>query len=213
MADSTESRNSALQTKGLWHSRLDDGSPFRVREGAMVLVTRQSYDNRRRYTADGVDRSVWSLDHTEPGDTSVATRLPRRWRLLATAFACGGVAMLPWLAALSYFVPRTATAAHWNVAWVGLDTLEALGLFATGRLIVHGDRRYAVTAALTGTALLIDAWFDILTSTSRGGLLTTVLMAGLVELPLSCLCFVLAFRAVPARETAVNGRWRGSNIW
>jgi hypothetical protein len=116
-----------------------------------------------------------------------------RWSLVP-ALSIAGLAMIPWLAALGWFLPRTATVPHWNVAWVGLDGLEAIGLFATGRLIRRGDRRYTVTAALTGTALLIDAWFDLLTAASPGGLLAAVLMACVAELPLSGLCFFLALR-------------------
>jgi len=61
---------------------------------------------------------------------------------------------------LGYFLPQATTAAHCNVARVGLDALEAIGLLATGHLMARGDRRYAVTATLTGTALMVDAWFD-----------------------------------------------------
>jgi hypothetical protein len=80
--------------------------------------------------------------------------------------------MIPWLGVLGYVLPDATTAAHWNVAWVGLDALEAIGLLATGQLLVRGDRRYAVTATLTGTALLVDAWFDVLTSISRSELIS-----------------------------------------
>jgi hypothetical protein len=109
--------------------------------------------------------------------------------------------MIPWLGVLGYVLPQATTAAHWNVAWVGLDALEAIGLFATGRLIARGDRRYAVTATVTGTALLVDAWFDVLTSTSRNELLVAAAMAGAVELPSSCLCYFLAWRAIPGAGT------------
>jgi len=61
---------------------------------------------------------------------------------------------------LGYFLPQATTAAHCNVARVGLDALEAIGLLATGHLMARGDRRYAATATLTGTALMVDAWFD-----------------------------------------------------
>ena len=119
----------------------------------------------------------------------------RQWRwLLVTMLTAGGLAMIPWLVALSWFLPGTVTAPHWNVAWVGLDGLEAAGLFVTGRLMRRGDRRYTVTAALTGTALLIDAWFDVLTAASLGDLLVALLMACVAELPVSGLCFFLALR-------------------
>jgi hypothetical protein len=128
----------------------------------------------------------------------------------------GGLAMIPWLVALGWLLPGTVTAPHWNVAWVGLDGLEAAGLFMTGRLIRRGDRRYTVTATLTGTALLIDAWFDVLTAASRGDLLVALLMACVAELPVSCLCFFLALRG--AREAAARapsgeaGRYQGQYV-
>ena len=134
-----------------------------------------------------------------PGEhTAAAGRRPtagRRWRcLLATMLTAGGLAMIPWLVALGWFLPRTATAPHWNFVWVGLDGLEAAGLLATGRLMSRGDRRYTITATLTGTALLIDAWFDVLTAASRSDLLVALLMACVAELPVSAVCFLVALR-------------------
>lgn len=187
----------------------------------MALVTHQSYGDLQRSTAACMVQPTRSSDHavTEAVTDAMSgtSRLPGKWRrLLAIALTGGGVAMIPWLALLGCFLPRTATVAHWNVAWVGLDVLEAIGLFTTGQFIARGDRRYAVTATLTGTALLIDTWFDILTAASQSGLLTAVVMAGLVELPLSCGCFFLHSarfrgRAVPSvrRPLKVVRRQRG----
>lgn len=143
------------------------------------------------------DRAV----RRSPGRGRLPSRLPRldRRRVLVIAFTGCGLAMLPWLAVLGFGLPGTAVAPHWNVAWAGLDALEAIGLFTTGRLLARGDRRYAITATLTGTALLTDAWFDVLTAASAYDLAAAALMAGVIELPLSCLCFFLAFRAVPGR--------------
>jgi hypothetical protein len=128
---------------------------------------------------------------------SALRRFSSRRRLIAFMLTGGGLAMVPWLAVLGCYLPQTTTVPRWNIAWVGLDAIESIGLFATGRLIARGDRRYAVTATLTGTALLIDAWFDMLTSASRNDLLTALIMAGVLELPLSGFCFFVALRAVP----------------
>ena len=42
--------------------------------------------------------------------------------------------------------------------------------------------------------LLCDAWFDVVTSTGTGDLLPSLLLAGLVELPLAGFAIVLAHR-------------------
>jgi hypothetical protein len=48
----------------------------------------------------------------------------------------------------------------------------------------------AATAA--ATLLFVDAWFDILTSSSRPELLVAIVEAALVELPLAVLCLLIA---------------------
>lgn len=110
-----------------------------------------------------------------------------------------GVALLPWLYVLATGLPDTATAAHWPVAWVGLDALEAAGLIATGVLAAGGDLRHPVTATATATLLVIDAWFDTTTATAGSDLATAVAMALCAELPLATLCGWLALRALGER--------------
>jgi hypothetical protein len=109
--------------------------------------------------------------------------------------ACG-LGLLPWLYVLASGLPATATAAHWPVAWVGLDALEALGLIATGLLAARGDRRHALAAAVTATLLAVDAWFDTTTAAPGGDFATAVAMALGAELPLAALCGRLALRAL-----------------
>jgi hypothetical protein len=107
-----------------------------------------------------------------------------------------GLALLPWLYVLATGLPATATAAHWPVAWVGLDALEALGLIATGVLAARSDRRHALAAAATATLLVVDAWFDTTTAAPGGDFATAVAMALGAELPLAALCGRLALRAL-----------------
>ena len=99
--------------------------------------------------------------------------------------------LLPWLVVLAVTLPTTYGAAHWAVAWVGLDLMEAVGLITTGVLALRGDRRLASAAAATATLLTVDAWFD--TTTSGGGDFRVALVAALcAELPLAALCARLA---------------------
>jgi hypothetical protein len=105
--------------------------------------------------------------------------------------ACG-LALLPWLYVLATGLPATATAAHWPVAWVGLDALEALGLIATGLLAARGDRRHALAATATATLLVVDAWVDTTTAAPGRDFATAVAMALGAELPLAALCGWLA---------------------
>ncbi len=56
-------------------------------------------------------------------------------------------------------------------------------------------------AAITGTLLVCDAWFDVLTS--RGSdIVQASLEATLVELPIAALCFWMALNLAHAVEVA-----------
>ncbi|MFC4326342.1 hypothetical protein ACFPC0_00560 [Streptomyces andamanensis] len=105
-----------------------------------------------------------------------------------------GLVLLPWLYVLATGLPDTATAAHWPVAWVGLDALQAVGLITTGLLATRRDRRHALAAAVTATLLVVDAWFDTTTAATGGDLASAVAMALCAELPLAVLCATLAAR-------------------
>lgn len=118
-------------------------------------------------------------------------------------FTAAGMAMVPWLFVLATSLPATTLVPRYSTAWVGLDAVEAVGLFTTGRLLARGDRRYALTAAVTGTALLLDAWFDVLGATGAAQLATALVMAGCAELPLAAVCGRLALHGTRAEPPAV----------
>lgn len=136
---------------------------------------------------------------TRPGG-SAGLRIGRRYRLECVLVVCGLV-LLPWLVVPASGLPGTAIASNWCTAWIGLDTLEALGLIATGLLAARGRHLYALTAVATATLLVVDAWFDTVTAAPGADQMWAVVMAVGVELPLAVVCVVLAVRGV-ARQTA-----------
>lgn len=118
-------------------------------------------------------------------------------RYVGWAFIGAGAAMIPWLFTLASELPAQTTAVHWNTVWVGLDSLEALGLASTGLLLRRQDSRAALTSAATATLLAMDAWFDVLTSAPGADRATAITMAAGAELPLAALCAYLAVRLHP----------------
>lgn len=157
-------------------ARQDGGRTWAVRAKPAALP------ERRR---DGRPRTGWA-----------------RWAGIGLTGA--GVAMVPWLGILAAGLPARFEAAHWNVAWVGLDALEALGLVATGTLLRRRDARAALTAAATATLLLVDAWFDVATSDASGRPMA-IAMAALAEIPMAALCTGLAVRTFPRGS---SGHWQ-----
>ena len=120
-----------------------------------------------------------------------ADRPVRRWP--GYALVASGVALVPWLVVLATGLPSTADAPHWTVAWVGLDSMEAVGLVATGVLTLRRHQVRAVVAAATAMLLVVDAWFDVTTS-GGSDIGVALAMALAAELPLAAVCAVVAVR-------------------
>jgi len=104
--------------------------------------------------------------------------------------------VLPWTLVLAAMLPATATAPHWPAVWAGLDAMEGLGLISTGVLSLRNDHRRSLPAAVTATLLLVDAWFDTMTSSTGGGLAEAAAMALFAELPLALMCALIARRGL-----------------
>lgn len=116
---------------------------------------------------------------------------------LGRALVTAGIGVIPWLVVLATTLPPSARAVHWRAAWIGLDTMEGLGLLATGLLLLRRDDRCCLTAAVTAALVLTDAWFDVTTATPGPALAMSVAMAACVEIPVSLLCAAVAIRTVP----------------
>ncbi|MEU5031061.1 hypothetical protein [Streptomyces milbemycinicus] len=148
-----------------------------------------------------------------------ARRSRRGPRAVECVLLGSGVALVPWLVVLATTLPPTAQVGHWNVAWVGLDALEAVGLVATGLLRRRGDDRHRLTAAATCALLVVDAWFDTVTAAPGAELAAALAMAVGAELPLAALCAVLALKRAPGtrapgtRRTGPEAAGLTSGTW
>ena len=126
----------------------------------------------------------------------------RRWLVLVL----GGIALalIPWTAYLSATLPGEHVAHHWDVAWAGFDAFEAVALTATLLALVLRSPRLPLFAAVAGTALLLDAWFDLITANLGGELAWALVEALLGELPLAALCYWIAWDSAEAIVSAAT---------
>jgi hypothetical protein len=115
---------------------------------------------------------------------------PAQW--VVPVFALSGIVLVPWIVFLVRSLPSTHAAAHWDIAWAGFDV--GLALLLLGVAVAAWRRSPWLEGASTaGAALLVvDAWFDILTSSTHIELGVAIGEAVLVELPLAGLCFLIA---------------------
>ncbi|GAA4624292.1 hypothetical protein GCM10023196_023850 [Actinoallomurus vinaceus] len=126
------------------------------------------------------------------------TRVVPRW--VGWLVIAAGVAMLPWITGLSFVLPTSHEAAHYNASWIGFDLGLCAMLLRTGWLAQKGREHIELSAAITGTLLLVDAWFDVVTADSRGELMLALALALFGELPLAAFFLWIAGRVEDRRQ-------------
>jgi hypothetical protein len=114
--------------------------------------------------------------------------MPPHLRIVGPLLLLGALALGPWTLYLTYSLPSRHLARHYDLAWVGFD-IALLGAFAwTGWFALRMSKWLVPAAAVTGTMLLCDAWFDVVTSSGGGEQVESILEACFAELPLAALC-------------------------
>lgn len=100
---------------------------------------------------------------------------------------------VPWTLYLAIHLPQRHLSTHWDVAWVGLDTALAASLAVTAWLAIKKSRLLIMVASITATMLVVDAWFDVMTSRMGRQFVKSIILAMLVELPLAFITYRLAY--------------------
>ena len=131
------------------------------------------------------------MAHNRKDVTAVKT-VPR-W--VAPAFSVLALGTVPWVIFLAVTLPRHATFAHYRGVWVGFDTALVAVLALTAHLAWRASPHVALAATAAATMLLVDAWFDVLTTPRRHGLAVSLALAVLVEIPLAAICLWIALHA------------------
>jgi hypothetical protein len=127
--------------------------------------------------------------HFDPR-SETGTWRPARW--VVPLFSLAGIVLVPWILFLIRSLPSTHAAAHWDIAWAGFDV--ALAFLLLGVAVAAWRRSPWLEGAATAAAalLVVDAWFDILTSSTNLERLVAIAEAALAELPLAVLLLLIA---------------------
>jgi hypothetical protein len=139
-------------------------------------------------------------------EPEVPVRLTARMRARAldwigVLFAAAALVLVPWVVFLVRDLPSAHRSAHWDIAWAGFDVTLALLLVGVAVAAWRRSPWLEGAATAAATLLFVDAWFDILTSSTRSELIMAILEAALVELPIAVFCVLLA-RSVERRLAA-----------
>jgi len=116
----------------------------------------------------------------------------RQWVVLV--FGAIGIGLLPWTVWLSSSLRPQHTTDNWDVAWAGFDSVLALMFLLTALAAWRRSPWVAVFAAITGTLLVTDAWFDVILESRADDLNAAIVEAVFAELPGAALCFWISYR-------------------
>jgi hypothetical protein len=138
---------------------------------------------------------------------SVATR-PRvplpRW--VAPLLGVAAVALVPWTLWLTFSLPSHHVAHLYRLAWVGFDVALAAAFGATALGVARSSAWLEIAAAVAGTLLLCDAWFDVVTANGGDERALAALEAAVGELPLAADCAWIVRDAQRFREARLLRR-------
>jgi hypothetical protein len=136
--------------------------------------------------------------------------LPRWFGPLATSVAIG---IVPWIVYLALTLPGHQRTVDYDIAWVGFDCAMCVVLAALAYCALRRKPATEPLAAVAATMLVVDAWFDIVTSEEGTHLMFAVLSAVLAELPLAIICAWVAVNAERVQERAyrrLRMRWESA---
>lgn len=125
-----------------------------------------------------------------------------RW--LGAVFLLVAALTLAWVVELWLTLPYRDVSAHYRLAWAGFDAMLAFVLARTGWLAWRGRDHVELPAVSAATLLVVDMWFDIVTSSTAKDRLLAVASALLVEIPLAALCLWIARNAERVRRQRLD---------
>lgn len=142
------------------------------------------------------------------GGRRTMMRTPRLWEeshRIGRLYVLATVVLIPWTFYLAISLPRHATDTRYRAAWVGFDVMLVMSIALTAYFALKIDARVQLPATATATLLVVDAWFDVMTSSGRNNTLAALILALAIELPGAAFSLYVAQRVYEhADEMAIN---------
>ena len=166
-------------------------------------------------TVPDPDKIVSTIDAMVPPapepENAVLTDETRVVRWTGPLFAVFSLILLPWTIYIAGSLPSRQVSTNNDAAWAGFDVLLMLTLASTAYFALRRSRYLATAATATATLLVVDAWFDVLT-TPGVQRIESIALAAFVELPLASVCIWLSWHAQQLEERRIvllMRRYRG----
>lgn len=114
-------------------------------------------------------------------------------RVVAAGAIVLAVGLVPWIVLLGFTLPPRYEAGQWPLLWIGYDTAEVAVLVFVAWAAWYRRQILAPALLVAAVLLLVDAWFDILTSVGRPDWWVSVATGLGAEIPLA-IFFVWLYR-------------------
>ncbi len=131
-----------------------------------------------------------------------------RW--LGPLAVCCAVGIIPWIVYLAMTLPDRTRADDYDIAWVGYDAAMCAVLTALAYCALRRKTATGAIAAVAATMLVVDAWFDIVTTDKGDQLMAAIISAAFAEIPLAIVCAWVAINSERVRARAYRSlrmRW------
>ncbi len=129
---------------------------------------------------------------------------PHKVQSLLLIFA--SAILIGWIVFLVDALPSSYRAEHWDLAWVGFDIGMVTVLLATSWALWNKRQAAIPGAMVSGTFLVIDSWFDVVTSNPGLDFKIASASALLIELPAAVLLFRFSRMAVHKSITNAHAK-------
>ena len=137
----------------------------------------------------------WGIGQTaSPGSRELPPEVRRRARRLAWIYLFAAAWLVLWTVYLALSLPKENLEHHYRLTWVGFDVALVVSLYLTAHMAFRLDARVQAPATVVATLLIVDAWFDITTSTSERATIAALILALAVELPAAAFTLYVAHR-------------------
>jgi hypothetical protein len=135
-------------------------------------------------------------------ENAVLTDQARAVRWAGPLFALFSLIMVPWTVYIGESLPQRQLSPHYDLSWAGFDVMLLAALASTAYFALRRSRYLSMAATAAAALLVVDAWFDLMTTPS-GQIGQSVVLAAVVELPLAAVCVWLSLHTQELAERRI----------
>ncbi len=153
-------------------------------------------------TEDPLDKLDQLVEPAPEPENAVLTDNTRLVRWAGPVFVLLAVILLPWIVYLALTLPSRQVSQNYDTAWAGFDVFLFVLLAGTAYCALRRSRYLSTVAGATAALLVVDAWFDCMT-TPWPQAAQSIALCFLVELPLAGLCLWLSYHTHQIAERRI----------